>query len=54
VDTFEKILMSEPEIESTAALNDGDVSKREKRMLVLVNKKLAAMNKEQWRFKVGG
>lgn len=45
--------MSEPEIESTTSLGDEDTSKREKRMSALVDKKLAAMNKEQWRFKIG-
>lgn len=45
--------MSEPETEPTASLGDEDTSEREKRMSALVDKKLAAMNKEQWRFKVG-
>jgi N-terminal domain of NWD NACHT-NTPase len=54
VDAFENLLMSEPEIESTASLDNADASKREKQMSALVDKKLAIMNKEQWRFKVGG
>jgi N-terminal domain of NWD NACHT-NTPase len=53
VEAFEELLISEPESESTASLDDEDTSEREKRMSALVDKKLAAMNKEQWRFKVG-
>jgi hypothetical protein len=45
--------MSEPEIESVISLDHEDTSKREKRVSALVDKKLAAMNKEQWRFKIG-
>lgn len=53
VEAFEGLLMSEPEIESTISLDHEDTSKREKRVSALVDKKLAVMNKEQWRFKVG-
>lgn len=54
VDTFEKILMSEPEIGGAASLDDGDTSKREKQMSALVDKKLEVMNNKQWRVRVCG
>jgi hypothetical protein len=46
--------MSEPEIEQTTRLDDGDTSKREKQMSALVDKKLEVMNNRQWRIKVCG
>lgn len=45
--------MSESEIEPSGSRDDGDTSKREKKMSALVDKKLAIMNDKQWRFKVG-
>ncbi|KAI9878100.1 MAG: hypothetical protein M1830_001892 [Pleopsidium flavum] len=53
VDDFEKLLMSEPEIERTTSLEDGHPAKREKQMSGLVDKKLAAMKEEQWKIKIG-
>ena len=44
--------MSEPEIDPTTSLDDGDTSKREKQMSALVDKKLEAMNKKQWRVRM--
>ena len=52
VDAFEKILMAESEVETS--LHNGDTSKIEKQMSMFVAKKLDAMNKEQWRFTIGG
>ncbi|KAI9877712.1 MAG: hypothetical protein M1830_003024 [Pleopsidium flavum] len=54
VDDFEKLLMSEPEIERITSLEDGHPAKREKQMSGLVDKKLAAMKEEQWKIKIGG
>ncbi|KAI9774707.1 MAG: hypothetical protein M1839_001668 [Geoglossum umbratile] len=52
VEAFEKILMSE--LDLTISLGGGDVSRREKQMSALVNKKLEAMNEKQWRVKACG
>lgn len=54
MDVFEKLLVSEPEIESTSTLADGDTSKREKQMSALVAKKLESMETEQWKLRIGG
>ncbi|KAI9853440.1 MAG: hypothetical protein M1813_002224, partial [Trichoglossum hirsutum] len=54
VEAFEKILMSELEIDPKTSLDDGDASRREKQMSALVNKKLETMNEKQWRVKVCG
>jgi len=54
VEAFEKILISELEIDPTRSLDDGDASGREKQMSALVNKKLETMNGKQWRVKVCG
>jgi hypothetical protein len=44
--------MAEPDIEPIGL--DGDTSQKEMQMSALVDKKLAAMNKKQWRVKVCG
>lgn len=54
VDAFEKLLLSEPETQSTSTLADGDPSKREKQMSALVAKKLETMKQEQWKLQIGG
>jgi hypothetical protein len=54
VDAFEKILLSQPEIEPIKSLDDGDTSNREKQMSALVDKKLEVMNNRQWRVKLCG
>lgn len=54
VDAFEKILLSEPGIDPTLTIADGDPSKREKQMSALVDKKLESMKQEQWRLQIGG
>jgi hypothetical protein len=53
VEAFEKILVAETDI-GPIILDNGDTSKMEKQMSALVDKKLAAINKKQWRVKVCG
>lgn len=45
--------MSEPEIQTTSTLADGDPSKREKQMSALVTKKLETMKQKQWKLQMG-
>jgi hypothetical protein len=57
VNAFERILMSEPEIEpeiEPTSLRNGYTAKREQQMSALVDKKLAAMNERQWRVRACG
>ena len=54
VEAFEKLLLSEPEIQSTSTLADGDPSKREKQISALVAKKLETMKQENWKLQLGG
>lgn len=54
VESFEQMLMSEPEMGESTVLEGEDTSKREEQMSALVESKLKAMNEKQWRFKVCG
>lgn len=53
VDVFEKLLLSEPEIQTTSTLANGDPSIREKQMSALVAKKLETMKEAQWKLQMG-
>ena len=53
MEDFERLLASEHEIHPSAGLDKGNPSERDKKMSALVERKLEAMNKTQWRFTVG-